>query len=183
MRYICVLSIYIYIAIEIGSVTSLAISADHTTIACGHSQGHIVIWDIRKPMQPIRTIDPIPASQILSQQQTAPRKEGHIQGASILHVGFVGVKKSEIVSADDQGMAFYHVSYKMIMINGVDSTRILGRYQNLSLATSHLRPSKPRRPSTVFAMQPLPLGQIAHPAENFGLVALLTPYKVRTAKE
>ncbi|CEG71162.1 hypothetical protein RMATCC62417_06941 [Rhizopus microsporus] len=165
-------------AIEIGSVTSLAISADHTTIACGHSQGHIVIWDIRKPMQPIRTIDPIPASQILSQQQTAPRKEGHIQGASILHVGFVGVKKSEIVSADDQGMAFYHVSYKMIMINGVDSTRILGRYQNLSLATSHLRPSKPRRPSTVFAMQPLPLGQIAHPAENFGLVALLTPYKM-----
>ncbi|CAO3700278.1 unnamed protein product [Rhizopus microsporus] len=165
-------------AIEIGSVTSLAISADHTTIACGHSQGHIVIWDIRKPMQPIRTIDPIPASQILSQQQTAPRKEGHVQGASILHVGFVGVKKSEIVSADDQGMAFYHVSYKMIMINGVDSTRILGRYQNLSLATTHLRPSKPRRPSTVFAMQPLPLGQIAHPAENFGLVALLTPYKM-----
>ncbi|CEG76156.1 hypothetical protein RMATCC62417_11090 [Rhizopus microsporus] len=165
-------------AIEIGSVTSLAISADHTTIACGHSQGHIVIWDIRKPMQPIRTIDPIPASQILSQQQTAPRKEGHIQGASILHVGFVGVKKTEIVSADDQGMAFYHVSYKMIMINGVDSTRILGRYQNLSLATSHLRPSKLRRPSTVFAMQPLPLGQIAHPAENFGLVALLTPYKM-----
>lgn len=159
-------------------MTSIAISSDHTTIACGHSQGYIVIWDIRKPMQPIRTISPIPANQILPQQQVAPRKEGHIQGASILHVGFVGVKKSEIVSADDQGMAFYHMSYKMIMINAVDSTRILGRYQNLSLAPDNIQQSKPRKPSTVFAMQPLPLGQVAHPAENFGLVALLTPYKV-----
>ncbi|KAG1360274.1 hypothetical protein G6F62_000126 [Rhizopus arrhizus] len=165
-------------AIELGSVTSIAISSDHTTIACGHSQGYIVIWDIRKPMQPIRTISPIPANQILPQQQVAPRKEGHIQGASILHVGFVGVKKSEIVSADDQGMAFYHMSYKMIMINAVDSTRILGRYQNLSLAPDNIQQSKPRKPSTVFAMQPLPLGQVAHPAENFGLVALLTPYKM-----
>ena len=81
------------------------------------------------------------------------------------------------------------------MVNAVDTTRILGRYQNLSLtpeiqraqtlaANARLRLQSPsvlpksRRPSTVFAMQPLPLGQIPHPAENFGLVALLTPYKV-----
>ncbi|CAO3662203.1 unnamed protein product [Rhizopus stolonifer] len=165
-------------AIEIGSVTSLAISSDHTTIACGHSQGYIVLWDIRKPTQPIRTIDPIPVSQVASQQQIAPRKEGHIQGASILHLGFVGVKKTEIVSADDQGMSFYHMCYKMIMINGVDSTRILGRYQNLSLTPDKGQQPKSRKPSTVFAMQSLPLGQVAHQAENFGLVALLTPYKM-----
>ncbi|KAG1468723.1 hypothetical protein G6F56_003671 [Rhizopus delemar] len=136
-------------AIEIGSVTSLTISSDHTTIACGHSQGHIVLWDIRKPAQPIRTIDPIPVSQVASQQQIAPRKEGHIQGASILHLGFVGVKKTEIVSADDQGMSFYHMCYKMIMINGVDSTRILGRYQNLSLTPDNGQQPKPRKPSTL----------------------------------
>ncbi|KAL9548901.1 hypothetical protein MBANPS3_005466 [Mucor bainieri] len=186
-------------AVEFGSVTSLAVSADHTTIACGHSQGYIVVWDIRKPAHPVRTIDPISASQVVgalsAPQQQVPRKEGHVKGSSILHIGFVGVKKTDIVSGDDQGMAFYHALYKVIMVNAVDTTRILGRYQNLSLtpeiqraqtlaANARLRlqsPSvlpKPRRPSTVFAMQPLPLGQIPHPAENFGLVALLTPYKV-----
>ncbi|KAI9280667.1 Golgi CORVET complex core vacuolar protein 8-domain-containing protein [Sporodiniella umbellata] len=165
-------------AIEIGSVTSLSISSDHTTIACGHSQGYIVLWDIQKPAQPLRTIEPIPINQIAPQQQIAPRKEGHVHGASILHLGFVGVKRSEIVSADNQGMSFYHTCYKMVMINGVDSTRILGRYQNLSIVTDKSQPAKARKPSTVFAMQPLSLGQIAHQAENFGLIALLTPYKM-----
>jgi hypothetical protein len=200
----------------------VAISADHTTIVCGHSQGHLIVWDIRKPQHPIRTIEPIPPNQTLStttltttatttaNQAGSSRKEGHVRGAAILHVGFIGIKKSEIVSGDDQGMAFYHVLYKVVMVNAVDTTRILGRYQNLSLpsspssssstaapAATTLQPSlprmgsssslldsgttpfnKPRRPSTVFAMQALPLGQFAHPAENFGLVALLTPYKV-----
>lgn len=156
------------------------------------------MWDITKPAQPIRVIEPISATKLNKssngavQQQQTPRKEGHVKGAAILHVGFVGVKKSEIVSGDDQGMAFYHVLYKVVMVNAVDTTRILGRYQNLSFSTIESTvpelqqqqqqiangPPKPRRPSTVFSMQPLPLGQIAHPAESFGLVALLTPYKV-----
>lgn len=161
-------------------MTSLAVSSDHTTIACGYSQGHIIIWDIRKPMYPIRIIDPLPACQSQSQMQSTSRKEGHVQGASILHIGFAGVKNTEIVSADDQGMAFYHMHYKIIMFNGIHSTRILGRYQRPS-ANSGRQP-KPRKPSTVFAMQPLPLGQTAHPAESFGLVALLTPYKVKKKK-
>jgi hypothetical protein len=180
-------------------VTSLAVSADHTTIACGHSQGYIVVWDIRKPAAPVRTINPISVNQVIgtlsNPQQQVRRSEGHVKGTSVLHIGFVGVKKSDIVSADDQGMAFYHALYKIIMVNAVDTTRILGRYQNLSLipeiqraqsvaANARLRMQlptispKPRRPSTVFAMQPLAIGQVPHPTENFGLVALLTPYKV-----
>lgn len=179
--------IHFLLAIEYGSVTSLAISADHTTIACGHSQGYIVVWDIRKPSHPVRTIDPISPSQVIgalsAPQQQVPRKEGHVKGTSILHIGFVGVKKSDIVSGDDQGMAFYHALYKVLLVNAVDTTRILGRYQNLTLtpevaARLPTPQPKPKRPSTVFAMQPLPLGQIPHPAENFGLVALLTPYKM-----
>ncbi|CAO3585498.1 unnamed protein product [Absidia cylindrospora] len=216
-------------AVEVGAVTSLAISADHTTIVCGHSQGHLVVWDIRKPLQPVRSIEPILPSQTISNgatnitssspnptasssttTQAGSRKEGHVKGAAILHVGFIGIKKTEIVSGDDQGMAFYHVLYKVVMVNAVDTTRILGRYQNLSLPSLPSSPSssssttaaptptrmgssaslldpttsststspKPRRPSTVFAMQALPLGQLAHPAENYGLVALLTPYKM-----
>ncbi|KAI9031792.1 Golgi CORVET complex core vacuolar protein 8-domain-containing protein [Phycomyces nitens] len=190
-------------AVEVGSVTSLAISADHTTIACGYSQGYIIVWNIKKPAHPIRTIDPIPASQLAGAlssnatgpQQTPLRKEGHVKGAAILHIGFISIKKSEIVSADDQGMAFYHLLYKVVMVNAVDTTRILGRYQNISFSSdpslnggSYKQNSppgddlsvipKPKKPSTVFGMQPLPLGHIPHPAESFGLVALLTPYKM-----
>ncbi|KAI8374379.1 Golgi CORVET complex core vacuolar protein 8-domain-containing protein [Radiomyces spectabilis] len=189
-------------AATVGSVTALAISADHTSIACGHSRGYIVVWDIRKPGHPIRTIEPIQANQATSATSSATtpspsssRKEGHVAGAAILHIGFIGVKKSDIVSADDHGMAFYHVLYKVVMVNAVDTTRILGRYQNLTFnpdtglgsPTLHPPPTltpgmedtpKPRKPSTVFAMQPLPLGQVPHPAENFGIVALLTPYKM-----
>ncbi|KAI9316979.1 Golgi CORVET complex core vacuolar protein 8-domain-containing protein [Dichotomocladium elegans] len=189
-------------AIELGSVTSLSISADHATIVCGHSQGYIVVWDINKPSQPVRVIEPIMSlnkeaksstSPNYQQQQQVPHKEGHVKGAAILHVGFVGVKKSEIVSGDDHGMAFYHVLYKVMMVNAVDTTRILGRYQNLSLPSSLpdsgiiqnyptitstagnglLFPVKPRRSSTVFAMQALPLGQMAHPAESFGLMIIV----------
>jgi hypothetical protein len=182
---------------DAGPVTSIAISADHMAIACGYSLGSIVIWDLAHPNQPVRTIHPIPHSQIpgvsSGGSQPAPRKEGHIQDAAILHIGFVGLKKTEIVSGDDRGMAFYHVLYKVVMVNAIETTRILGRYQNLSLESSstmkHSQPveglssdsstAKPKRPSTVFAMQPLPLGQAMHVAETFGLVALLTPYKVR----
>ncbi|KAL0081040.1 Golgi CORVET complex core vacuolar protein 8-domain-containing protein [Phycomyces blakesleeanus] len=191
-------------AVEVGSVTSLAISADHTTIACGYSQGYIIVWNIKKPAYPVRTIDPLPASQLagalasnaVGPQQTPLRKEGHIKGAAILHIGFISIKKSEIVSADDQGMAFYHLLYKVVMVNAVDTTRILGRYQNISFSSDPAYSSaassrqygspsddipvipKPKKPSTVFGMQPLPLGHIPHPAESFGLVALLTPYKM-----
>lgn len=184
---------------DLGPVTSIAISADHSGIACGFSRGTIVIWDLAYPTQPLRTIHPIPYNQVpgvvAGGAQPAPRKEGHIQDAVILHIGFVGLKKTEIVSGDDRGMAFYHSLYKVVMVNAIETTRILGRYQNLSLenkAQPSQRPvmsnangavsegpiAKPKRPSTVFAMQPLPLGQAMHVAETFGLVALLTPYKV-----
>jgi WD40 repeat protein len=183
---------------DAGPVTSIAISADHTGIACGYSRGSIVIWDLAYPNQPVRKIHPIPYSQVSGASsggsQPAPRKEGHIQDSAILHIGFVGLKKTEIVSGDDRGMAFYHVLYKVVMVNAIETTRILGRYQNLSLESasagklsqpvaglsSDSSAAKPKRPSTVFAMQPLPLGQAMHVAETFGLVALLTPYKVST---
>ncbi|KAI9280628.1 Golgi CORVET complex core vacuolar protein 8-domain-containing protein, partial [Sporodiniella umbellata] len=145
-------------AIEIGAVTALAFSADSNTVVCGYSQGYIIVWDIRKPDQPMRIIEPISIDQ-------TKKKGGHLQGASILHVGFVGTRRSEIVSADDRGMSFYHVSYKMMMIGNTHSVRLLGSY--------HLK-----RPSTIFAMQLLPSSRSNHPAEHFSLVALLNPYKI-----
>lgn len=59
------------------------------------------------------------------------------------------------------------------MVNATETTRILGRYNHEISGTS-----KSKRPSTVFGLAPLPLGQSPHGSEGFGLVAMLTPYKV-----
>ena len=75
-------------------------------------------------------------------------------------------------------MAFYHNLYKVVMVNATETTRILGRYPVPTPTSQTPIASKPRRPSTVFGLAPLPLGQSPHGSEGFGLVAMLTPYKV-----
>ncbi|CAG8483775.1 10453_t:CDS:10, partial [Paraglomus occultum] len=158
-------------AIEYGAVTSLAISSDRAQIICGHAQGHIIIWDIARPNNPARTIMPISSAVA-----AGGRKEGHIRGSAILHVGFVGVRKNGIVSGDDRGMAFYHNLYKVMMVNATETIRILGRYPPPTSGPDSKLASK--RPSTVFGLAPLPLGQSPHGSEAFGLVAMLTPFKM-----
>lgn len=65
-----------------------------------------------------------------------------------------------------------------MLVNATETTRILGSYPTQTSASQASVPSKPRRPSTVFGLSPLPLGQTPHGSESFGLVAMLTPYKV-----
>ncbi|CAJ0895772.1 12877_t:CDS:10 [Entrophospora sp. SA101] len=160
-------------AIEYGAVTSLAISSDHSQILSGHSQGYILIWDINKPISPIRTILPISSGAV-----AGGKKEGHIHGSAILHVGFVGVRKNGIVSGDNHGLAFFHNLYKVMLFNATETTRIIGRYPISSSHNEFHVGSKIKRPSTIFGLAPLPFGQLPHGSEGFGLVAILTPYKV-----
>ncbi|KAG0358060.1 Vacuolar protein sorting-associated protein 8 [Gamsiella multidivaricata] len=162
-------------ALEHGSVCSIAISTDNTYMVAGHSLGSIIVWNISKPNVPSRIILPITKEVALS-----GRKLGHVRGSAVLHVAFVGIKRAEVVSADDQGMSFHHLLYKVMMVNAVETTRLLGKYP----APKFVRGSDPRgvvsaqRQSTVFGMGVLPYGQIPHPADSVGLVALLTPYKM-----
>jgi len=65
-----------------------------------------------------------------------------------------------------------------MMVNATETTRILGRYPVQKSISDTPIASKHRRPSTVFGLAPLPLGQSPHGSESFGLVAMLTPYKV-----
>ena len=51
---------------------------------------------MQRPMNPVRSILPITSAVAVG-----GRKEGHIRGSAILHVGFVGVRKNGIVSGDD----------------------------------------------------------------------------------
>ncbi|EEH16061.2 hypothetical protein PABG_06148 [Paracoccidioides brasiliensis Pb03] len=155
-------------AIECGPVTSLAISADHTTIAAGHGGGHIFTWEIAKSARPFLHIQPISAGQMESR-----RSDGHISGVAVVHIGFLGTRHTALVSADDHGMAFSHLATRGMGAVGrvVRTTRILGRYPGAVIGGG-----RPRKPSSVLAFSPLPLGNVEQATDSIGLVAMLTPY-------
>ncbi|KAF3927416.1 hypothetical protein ABW21_db0206341 [Orbilia brochopaga] len=153
-------------AVECGGITSLAISADYTTIAGGHSKGHIFTWEIGKSARPFLSIPPIPLGQI-----DGKKEDGHVQGTSVLHLGFLGTRHTALVSADDKGMAFSHLASRSLVGRVVKTTRILGRYP-FDIATA----SRPRKPSSVLAFASLPLGNAQQATDTMGLTAMLTPY-------
>lgn len=153
-------------AVESGSVTSISISADHSTIAGGHASGSIFTWEVARPARPFLHIPPIDRSK-------TPDADGHTLDVAILHIGFLGMRHTALTSADDKGMAFSHLASRGlgVVARTVKTTRILGRYQDKkSEAIRH------RKPSSVLAFSPLPLGNAEHVADSMGLVAMLTPY-------
>lgn len=156
-------------ATECGSITALAIAADYSTIASGHANGHIFTWEINRPSQPFLRIPPMDRSSL--QQPKHP--DGHVAGCAILHIGFLGTRHTALVSADAAGMAFSHLATRGLgpVTRTISTTRLLGRYP----------PADPqaelsRKPSSVLAFSPLPLGNVEQPTDNMGLTALLTPY-------
>jgi hypothetical protein len=155
-------------AVESGPVTSLAISADHSTIATGHASGNIFTWEIARPSKPFLHIVP------LDRAQSEPRQvDGHVSGVAIVHVGFLGTRHTALVSADEGGMAFSHLATRGFgaVARAVKTTRILGRYP-----VTGPTDERARKPSSVLAFGPLPLGNIEQSTDTLGLTALLTPY-------
>ncbi|KAF1912636.1 Golgi CORVET complex core vacuolar protein 8-domain-containing protein [Ampelomyces quisqualis] len=155
-------------AVECGAVTSLAISADHSTVAGGHATGHVFTWELAKPAKPFLHISPLDRASLDDR-----KSDGHISGAAVLHLGFLGTRHTALVSADDAGMAFSHLATRGLgaIARSVNITRILGRYPPSVKSTE-----KPRKPSSVLAFAPLPLGNVEQPTDDMGLTALLTPY-------
>ncbi|KAL9012121.1 MAG: hypothetical protein Q9173_003088 [Seirophora scorigena] len=153
-------------AVESGAVTSISISADHSTVAGGHASGHIFTWELAKPAKPFLHIPPV-------DRRRTPDAEGHVTDVAILHLGFLGQRHTALVSADDKGMAFSHLATRGmgIVARTVKVTRILGRYPE---ATPSSLPQ--RKPSSVLAFSPLPLGNAEQASDTLGLVAMLTPY-------
>lgn len=158
----------IYLAVECGAITALATSADHSTVAGGHATGHIFTWELNKPAKPFLHIPPLDRATLEDK-----KSDGHVSGVAILHLGFLGTRHTALVSADDGGMAFSHLATRGLgaIARTVKITRILGRYP---LAPKSLE--KPRKPSSVLAFSPLPLGNVEQPTDDMGLTALLTPY-------
>ncbi|KAF4552610.1 putative Golgi CORVET complex core vacuolar protein 8 [Elsinoe fawcettii] len=154
-------------AMESGAITSLAISADYSTVAGGHASGNIFTWEIARPAKPFLSIPAV------TQADRASEVEGHITDRSVLHIGFLGTRHTALVSADDGGMAFSHLARRGFGAVGraVKTTRLLGRYP-----TFQVEEDKLRKPSSVLAFSPLPLGNVEQPTDTMGLTALLTPY-------
>lgn len=149
-------------------MVSLALSADHSTVAGGHELGDIFTWEISRPARPFLHIPPIAASQL-----EVRTSDGHIEGSAIIHIGFLGTRRTALVSADTRGMAFSHLATRGMGAVGrtVKTTRILGRYPEINM-----QETRPRKPSSVLAFSPLPLGNVEQPSDSLGLVAMLTPY-------
>ena len=153
-------------AVESGSITSISVSADYSTIGGGHASGSIFTWDVSRPAKPFLHIPPV-------DRVRTPNVDGHAPEAAILHIGFLGTRHTALVSADDKGMAFSHLATRGmgVVARAVKTTRILGRYPDSVIATT-----RQRKPSSVLAFSPLPLGNAEHTADTMGLVAMLTPY-------
>ena len=153
-------------AVESGSVVSISISADHSTIASGHASGSIFTWEVARSAKPFLHIPPVDRSK-------TQNIDGHTLDTAILHIGFLGMRHTALTSADDKGMAFSHLASRgMGMVaRSVKSTRILGRYPD---KTSNA--VRQKKPSSVLSFSPLPLGNAEHGADSMGLVAMLTPY-------
>ncbi|PWN43697.1 hypothetical protein IE81DRAFT_283302, partial [Ceraceosorus guamensis] len=155
---------------------ALAISSDHTYVAVGHGSGQLMLYDLARPTSLARHVSPVQAGDVFS-----GRKEGHLINSRILHLSFVGLRHTAIVSADEHGLAFYHSLGKILGVSSNDTLRILGRYpearmtKSLGPDASHV-PVNPR--STILGMSALPLGPISHFADQFSFVALVTPSKL-----
>ncbi|KAK0919268.1 Vacuolar protein sorting-associated protein 8 [Friedmanniomyces endolithicus] len=156
-------------ATECGSVTALSIAADYSTVVAGHANGHIFTWEISKPARPFLQIPPLDRSTV--QQPQHP--DGHVVDCAILHIGFLGTRHTALVSADAAGMAFSHVATRGLgpVVRVVKTTRLLGRY-----STIDPKAERNRKPSSVLAFSPLPLGNVEQPTDGMGITALLTPY-------
>ncbi|KZV93421.1 hypothetical protein EXIGLDRAFT_44787 [Exidia glandulosa HHB12029] len=148
-----------------GAVTALSLSNDHTFVAVGHETGHIYLYDLSRPQQPVRTVVPT-ALAIVS----TGRKEGHIAGSRITSLGFVGARHTAIISSDDQGLAFYHSLGQVLFVEAADTLRILGKYPEKGAPTS--------KKSAILGAEVLPLGPAHHAVDAYQLIALLTPSKL-----
>jgi vacuolar protein sorting-associated protein 8 len=197
----CICLLMSLLPVSIGPVSALSLSRDHTFLAVGYASGDINLFDVSRPQTPARSVPPTSLAAVAS-----GRKEGHIQGARISSICFVGARHTAIVSTDENGLAFYHSLGKVLFVEATDTLRILGKYPDQVgdmtpsdkvtrsakgsqpsmnggeevIPTNHPRPRpwKPRKGSTILAMTSLPLGNSGHPIEGYNLVALLTSAKL-----
>ena len=169
---------------NVGAVTSLALSHDHTWVASGHASGHVRVFDLNKPGSPARVVQPTSPAAVRD-----GRREGHFPGAVITNIGFVAGRHTAIVTADENGLAFYHSLGRVLFVDATDVIRILGKYPEdvppepnprggIGSGSNPFRRRRERRTNVILAMAPLPLGTCPHRTDGYNLIAMVTPVKL-----
>ena len=169
---------------NVGVITSLALSHDQTWVASGHASGHVRVFDLKKPGTPARVVLPTSPAAVKE-----GRREGHFSGVAITSIGFVAGRHTAIVTADENGLAFYHSLGKVLFVDATDVIRILGKYPDdispeppLRGATGSVpipfRKRRERKTNVILAMAPLPLGTCPHQTDGYNLIAMVTPVKL-----
>ncbi|PWY99436.1 hypothetical protein BCV70DRAFT_201004 [Testicularia cyperi] len=154
------------------AVTALAFSSDHTFLGVGHASGHVFLYDLNNPSRAARHVPPVPLSSV-----KAGRKEGHLSGSAIVHIGFVGLRHTAIVTADNKGLAFYHALGKILGVSSNDTLRLLGKYPQYE-HEDELGLASGRKRSAIYQLSPLPLGPRPHQADDTNFIAMITPTKM-----
>ncbi|PWN53237.1 hypothetical protein IE53DRAFT_384301 [Violaceomyces palustris] len=161
------------LAREGGQVTAVSFSSNHSFIGVGHASGHVALYDLAKPFKPARLVAPVTMDSVVS-----GKREGHLPSSKILHLSFVGLRTTAIVTADDSGLVFYHALGKILGVPSNDTLRLLGRYpEHRRLPHGGFEIVQGKR-STVYAMMPLPLGPTPHMTDEHNFIAILTPSKL-----
>jgi len=170
--------------VNVGAVTSLALSHDHTWVASGHASGHVRVFDLNKPGTPARVVLPTSPTAVRN-----GRREGHFPGTAITSIGFVAGRHTAIVTADETGLAFYHSLGKVLFVDATDVIRMLGKYPEdvppesnpqggIGPGPMPFRRRRERKANVILAMAPLPLGTCPHRTDGYNLVAMVTPVKL-----
>jgi hypothetical protein len=171
-------------------VTAIALSQDRTFVAMGHQDGHIYLFDLADPSKPARSVPTNNRAAVVT-----GRREGHLHGSRITHLGFVGARHTAIVSSDEYGLAFYHSLGKVLFVEATDERRLLGKYpEEVQLASpkvndpnysprSTIKGDKLtsrwlRQSPSILSTSPLPLGTIPHPTDAYNIVAIITSFKL-----
>lgn len=139
-------------------VTALDLSYDASFLAVGHASGHIFLYDVFEPKEPSRHVPPINKHTL-----AAGLGEGHLPDVPILHLHFVGKRKTGFISADAHGMCFYHSLGRMLGMASNDTLRVYGQYHGSLPIISALS---------------LPMGTNKHASDNYNFVALLLQDKM-----
>ena len=154
------------------AVTALAFSSDHSFLGVGHASGNIFLYDLANPGRTARHVPPVPLSSVKS-----GKKEGHLSGSAIVHIGFIGLRHTAIVTADNKGLAFYHALGKILGVSSNDTLRLLGKYPQYE-HEDELGLGDGKKRNTIFQLSPLPLGPRPHAADESTFVAMITPSKL-----
>ncbi|KAJ3373667.1 Vacuolar protein sorting-associated protein 8 [Allomyces arbusculus] len=145
---------------QLQPVTAIDVSQSGQFLVVGHANALICIWSLDQGtlVKKIRPVPPPPARDGLT-ARVAPKAKhhGHRYGTKICHVKFVGKSNRRFVSADELGVAFYHVLSNQFL-SSTETLRLFGSYDN-RLNQSRL--------TTIFAVETF---------DRF--VAVITPFKM-----